>query len=108
VGGSLDLDPALRGQVTGGVLFLIVREAGVETGPPLAVQRIVPTSFPLRFQIGEDDSMTGDSLPEEVRVEARLDSDGDPSTRSPSDPRAGADPVSLGTSDLALVLRQES
>ena len=80
VGGSLDLDPALRGQVTG-VLFLIVREGGVEAGPPLAVQRIVPTSFPLRFEIGQDDSMTGDSLPEEVRVEARLDSDGDPSTR---------------------------
>jgi tetratricopeptide (TPR) repeat protein len=108
VGGSLDLDPALRGQLTRGVLFLIVREAGVEAGPPLAVQRIVPTSFPLRFEIGQDDSMTGDSLPEEVRVEVRLDSDGDPSTRSPSDPRAGADPVSLGTSDLALVLRQES
>jgi cytochrome c-type biogenesis protein CcmH len=108
VGGSLDLDPALRGQVTGGVLFVIVREAGVEAGPPLAVQRIVPTSFPLRFEIGQDDSMTGDSLPEEVRVEARLDSDGDPSTRPPTDPRAGADPVPLGTSDLALVLRRES
>jgi len=108
VGGSLDLDPALPGQIAGGVLFLIVREAGVEAGPPLAVQRIVPTSFPLRFEIGQDDSMTGDSLPEEVRVEARLDSDGDPSTRTPTDPRAGADPVPLGTSDLALVLRREN
>ena len=108
VGGSLDLDPALRGQLTAGVLFLMVREAGVEAGPPLAVQRMVPTSFPLRFEIGQDDSMTGDSLPDEVRVEARLDSDGDPSTRPPTDPRAVADPVALGTSDVALVLRGES
>ena len=108
VGGSLDLDPALRGQLTSGVLFLIVREAGVEAGPPLAVQRIVPTSFPLRFEIGQTDSMTGESLPEEVRVDARLDSDGDPSTRPPTDPRAGADSVPLGTRDLALVLRREN
>lgn len=106
VGGSLDLDPALRGQVPGGVLFLIVREAEVETGPPLAVQRIVPTSFPLRFEIGQGDSMTGDSLPEEVRVDARLDSDGDPTTRPPTDPTASADSVPLGTRDLALVLRR--
>ncbi len=106
VGGSLDLDPALRGQLPSGVLFLIVREAGVEAGPPLAVQRIVPTSFPLRFEIGQSDSMTGESLPEEVRVDARLDSDGDPSTRPPTDPRAVADSVPLGTRDLALVLRR--
>lgn len=106
VSGRLDLDPALGGQIAGGVLFLIVRAAGVEVGPPLAVQRLVPTSFPLPFRIGEADSMTGDPLPDEVLVEARLDSDGDPTTRPPSDPRAHADGVRIGTTDLRLILRR--
>jgi tetratricopeptide (TPR) repeat protein len=106
VSGIIDLDPALRGQVSGGVLFVIVREAGVEGGPPLAVQRLIPRSLPLRFAIGEDDSMTGDALPEEVLVEARLDADGDPATRPSTDPRAREDYVELGRSGLELVLQR--
>jgi cytochrome c-type biogenesis protein CcmH len=106
VSGLVDLDPALRGQVSSGVLFLIVREAGVEGGPPLAVQRLVPRSLPLRFEIGEDDSMTGEALPDELLLEARLDSDGDPSSRPATDPRAREDHVELGRSDLELVLRR--
>ena len=108
VGGRLDLDPALRGEVAGGVLFVVVREAGVETGPPLAVKRLVPSSFPVRFEIGEADSMTGEPLPDAVLVDARLDADGDPASRPPSDPRARVDSVALGTADLALVLRREN
>ena len=104
--GVIDLDPALRGQVSNGVLFLIVREAEVEGGPPLAVQRLLPESFPLRFEIGSADSMTGDSLPDELQVEARLDSDGDPSTRPATDPGAREDHVPLGSQDLQLVLRR--
>ena len=106
VSGRLDLDPALRGQVSSGVLFVIVREAGVESGPPLAAQRVIPTSFPLRFEIGEDDSMLGQPLPDQLLIEARLDSDGDPSTRPATDPRAREDQVELGRSDLELVLRR--
>ena len=105
VSGTVDLDTALGSQPPSGVLFLIVREAEVDSGPPLAVQRLVPQSFPLRFEIGEADSMTGDSLPDELQVEARLDSDGDPSTRPATDPGAREDLVPLGSQDLQLVLR---
>jgi len=108
VAGVLDLDPTLAAPARGGVLFLIVRGSGVQGGPPLAVQRLSPSSFPMRFAIGERDSMTGAPLPDSVRVEARLDGDGDPSTRPPTDPQATADPVAIGTSDLTLVLRAEN
>jgi tetratricopeptide (TPR) repeat protein len=106
VSGTVALDPALQGQVSSGVLFLILREAGLEGGPPVAVRRLVPRSLPLRFEIGEADSMTGDALPDEVRVEARLDSDGDPITRPETDPWASLDGVALGSRDLELVLRR--
>jgi tetratricopeptide (TPR) repeat protein len=106
VAGQIDLDPALRGRTAGGVLFLMVRAPGEEAGMPLAVERLTPTSFPLRFEIGEANSMTGQPLPDEVEIEARLDSDGNPMTHPPSDPSARADRVALGTSDLRLVLRQ--
>jgi len=102
IAGQIDLDPSLDGFV-GGVVFLLLRAPGVETGPPLAVQRLAPTSFPLRFAIGENDSMTGQPLPDRVRVEARLDSDGNPPPPPPL-----ADPVAVGTSDLRLVLRPGS
>jgi cytochrome c-type biogenesis protein CcmH len=104
--GRIELDPALQGRTAGGVIFLMVRAPGEEAGMPLAVERLTPTSFPLRFEIGEANSMTGQPLPDEVEVEARLDSDGNPMTRSPTDPSARADRVALGTSDLRLVLRQ--
>lgn len=106
VGGILDLDPALDGQLSG-VVFLILREAGEVEGAPLAVQRLTPRSFPVAFQIGEDDSMTGEPLPEAVLVEARLDTDGDPMTRPDTDPRARVHSVTLGTGDVSLVLGRE-
>jgi len=105
VEGVLELDPAL-GPLPGGVLFLMLREAGFGAGPPLAAKRIASPSFPMRFEIGEADSMTGDPLPAQLLVEARLDSDGDPTTRPPTDPRVREDFVKAGTADLRLVLRR--
>jgi cytochrome c-type biogenesis protein CcmH len=106
VAGQIELDPALQGRTAGGVLFLMVRAPGAEAGMPLAVERLTPTSFPLRFEIGDSNSMTGQPLPDQVQVEARLDSDGNPMTHPPTDPSARVDRVALGTSDLRLVLRQ--
>lgn len=104
--GQIELDPALEGRAAGGVVFLMLRAPGEEAGMPLAVERLTPTSFPLRFEIGEANSMTGQPLPDEVEIEARLDSDGNPMTHPPTDPSARADRVALGTSDLRLVLRE--
>jgi tetratricopeptide (TPR) repeat protein len=107
LGVEIDLDPALRGQLPAQtVLFVIVREAGVTKGPPRAVRRIAGASFPVRVTLGEADSMAGEPLPAEARVEARADSDGDPMTRLASDPAAFQDGVKAGVGSVRLILRR--
>ena len=66
----------------------------------------LPTGFPVFFEVGPQDSPRGERLPTRVLVEGRVDADGDPSTRSPSDPTGRLDEVSLGRFDLHLDLRR--
>jgi len=49
--------------------------------------------------------MMGQPLPARARVEARIDSDGDPLTRVPTDPSARLDGVAAGSTRLRLVLQ---
>ena len=84
VSGVIDLDPAARAAVRpGAIVFVMLRDA-VASGParPLAARRLPASSFPLAFEIGQGDVMAGGQIPDEVLVEARLDSDGDPITRA--------------------------
>jgi cytochrome c-type biogenesis protein CcmH len=105
--GVLELDASVAGQVpAGSLVFVTVRPVGVEGGPPVAVKRLTPPSFPARFAIGPGDSMMGGELPPKVRIEARVDPDGDPLTRSPSDPSARVDSVDSGAKDVRLVLHR--
>jgi hypothetical protein len=105
VSGVVELDAGLQGSVTPqAVLFVFVREAGFGAGPPVAARRIAAPSFPVRFEIGEGDAMMGQPFPDELLVEARLDSDGDPTTRPPSDPKTRLDDVKVGRTDVRLVL----
>lgn len=103
--GVIELPDALRAKVgPGALVFVTVREAGVTQGPPVAVKRMPASSFPLEFEIGPADSMMGQPLPARARVEARVDSDGDPLTRNASDPSARQDDVTPA-SRLRLVLQ---
>ena len=105
--GVVDIDPALAAEVPpGAIVFITVREAGFGAGPPMAAKRLVAGSFPVRFEITEADSMTGEPIPNEVLLEARVDSDGDPMTRSPRDPKARLDDVKAGSGDVRLVLKR--
>lgn len=104
VAGKLELDPTLEGKVpVGAVVFLTIRPAGSPGGPPVAAKRL-PASFPCVFEVGPADTMQGGPIPERLAVEARLDADGDASTREPSDPIARLDDVKAGTTGLRLVL----
>lgn len=104
---DVQLDPSLEGSLPPGtVLFVVVREAGVDKGPPRAVRRLVVSSFPVHLTLGESDSMAGEPLPAEARVEARADSDGDPMTRPASDPSASQDGVKAGGPAVRLVLHR--
>ena len=104
VSGTVDVDPSLRSKLSpGGVLFVFARAAGVSEGPPVAVKRL-PARFPAAFELSETDSMMGQPLPDRLLIEARLDEDGDPTTRSPSDPKARLDRVKVGRADVQLIL----
>lgn len=105
VRGTVHLDASVGGAVAqGAVVYVMVRPAGAAGGPPLAVKRLVASGFPLSFEIGSADSMTGDELPAEVLVEARLDDDGDAASKSPQDPQARQDRVKLGATGVQLIL----
>jgi cytochrome c-type biogenesis protein CcmH len=89
---TLDLDPAAKQR--SGIVFVIARNpAG---GPPVAVKRVVATSFPFNVELTDADSMMGQSFPASFRLEARLDADGDPLTKPSTDPAAMQDGVAPG------------
>jgi tetratricopeptide (TPR) repeat protein len=105
VSGVIDLDASARAAVRpGAIVFVMLRDASFGAGPPLAARRLPASSFPLAFEIGQGDVMAGGQIPDEVLVEARLDSDGDPITRPPSDPYGRQENVKIGTQGLRLVL----
>ena len=105
VSGVIDLDPSARAALRpGAIVFVMLRDASFGAGPPLAARRLPASSFPLAFEIGQGDVMAGGQVPDEVLVEARLDSDGDPITRPRSDPYGREENVKIGTRGLHLVL----
>jgi len=105
ISGTLDLAPSARGKAGhGGVLYLLLRSPGEDSGPPLAVKRLAVGAFPMPFSIGAANSMTGGDVPDVVLLEARIDADGDAATRSPDEPVGRLDGVRLGTRDVHLLL----
>jgi len=56
------------------------------------------SAFPLTFDVSAADSMMGQPLPPKMRLEARIDSDGDAMTKDPKDPVAVVDNVAAGSS----------
>jgi cytochrome c-type biogenesis protein CcmH len=77
--GTVDVDPALKRRIQPGMTLFVFARAADGGGPPLAVLRTQPTSWPVAFQL--DDSLA--MLPsrrlsafERVIVEARLSKSG--------------------------------
>jgi tetratricopeptide (TPR) repeat protein len=102
---TLDLSPQAKAKAgPNAVLFVFARAEGVTAGPPAAVKRIAAATFPMTFDLSAADSMMGQPLPPRVRLEARLDSDGNAMTKDPNDPVVVQDGVALGTS-VSLTLR---
>jgi tetratricopeptide (TPR) repeat protein len=78
------------------VIWLMARDAGVSAGPPLAVKRVPPGVFPMTVDFGAADSMMGQPLPAKMRIDARVDSHGNPMVHDPNDPAAAQDGVASG------------
>jgi tetratricopeptide (TPR) repeat protein len=89
------------------VLFVIARAAGQTSGPPTAVKRVIATGFPISVDLTAADSMMGQPLPAKMRIEARLDTDGNAMTKEPTDLTASKDGVASGDA-VALVLGNHS
>jgi len=109
------LGPPIRGTVTiapalverapkGAVLFLIARHGS--SGPPTAVKRIPNPTFPLEFELGPEDRMI-QAMPWSgpLQLTARLDSDGNATTRSPGDLQGAAPGLANpGDAQISIVL----
>jgi hypothetical protein len=113
VAGTITLDPARAADVkAGAALYIIVRrDAGEgQKGMLIASKRVDvtgPGMFPLTYDVGpENVMMGGNSLDGQVRVEARVDQDGDAISKSPGDvvgAKAGAVTVGApGAVDFVL------
>ena len=89
----------------GAILFVNLRiVAGA--GPPSAVKRVEAPRFPVHITLGSNDAMpglAGRPLPQSGFLSARLDADGNASTRDPSEPTAQAE-AAIGE-PVTLVLR---
>lgn len=97
---TLELAPSAQSRT--GVLYVMAK--GPSGGPPIAVKRMMVSSFPITFDLGSADSMMGQPLPDSFLLEARLDSDGDARTKPPGDPSASRQNVAPG-SVVKLALR---
>jgi cytochrome c-type biogenesis protein CcmH/NrfG len=88
-----------------GVLFIMVRPSERAAGPPIAAIRLDPRGLPGTFTITDRDMMMAGSWPETVWIDARLDTDGNPSTKEDTDLRSvSMGPFSAGTEDIRLEL----
>jgi cytochrome c-type biogenesis protein CcmH len=89
ISGTVSLADGLPAASDGAVLFIIARHG--EAGPPLAVKRIPAPSFPLDFTLGPEDRMI-QAMPfaGPLRITARLDADGNATTRDPGDLQGSA------------------
>lgn len=106
ISGTVEVAPELAAQVpANATLFLVVRIAGREGGPPLAVQRHASPSFPLQFVISENDSMVPNTpLVGDLTISARIDLDGNAATSTPGDLIGVVGPVQAGNTDLMLLI----
>ena len=106
--GVVSVSPELaEGLPVGAVLFIIARVGSA--GPPLAVRRVASPSFPLEFSIGPEDRMiAARPFAGEIQLSARLDQDGNATSRSPGDLQGSSVGVHApGASDIEIVLEEQ-
>ena len=108
IGGRISVDPKLRPKVDSqATLFIIARRADTIKGPPLAVKKIERPVFPLSYSLGpENVMMQGAPFAGHITLTARLDKDGNPTTRQPGDLTGDyqKNPAAVGSNNIDIVL----
>jgi len=106
--GTISLDPKLKGKAASqSVLFIVARSADSAAGPPLAVKKIAHPVFPLSYSLGPQDvMMPGAPFSGKVIISARLDRDGNPTTREAGDliGEYKKNPVETGSEKVDIVI----
>lgn len=112
--GTIQLADNLKGDVkAGAVIFIIVRrdEGEGKRGMMIAAKKLpVPDAkiFPLKYIVtGRDVMMAGTKLFGPVRVEARIDHDGDALSKNPGDIVGGPIAVPTGAKNADFTLSQK-
>jgi cytochrome c-type biogenesis protein CcmH len=110
ISGKITLDPKLKANVDNHeALFIIARAAGTAGGPPLAVKKVDHPTFPVSYTLGQENvMMQGIPFAASVAVIARLDKDGNPTTRQPGDLTGDykKNPVAVSSQNIDIVLDQ--
>jgi cytochrome c-type biogenesis protein CcmH len=108
VSGKITLDPKVKLTNRKATLFIIARPAGAGAGPPLAVKKIDQPVFPLSYVIGaENVMMQGTPFTGKINLTVRLDSDGNPTTRTAGDLVGHyQEPVDVGAKNVDIVIDQ--
>ena len=110
IGGRISIDPKLQANVDGqATLFIIARPFDAAKGPPLAVKKISRPVFPLSYSLGpENVMMQGVPFTGKVTITARLDKDGNPTTRQSGDITGdyNGNPAAVGAKNIDIVLDQ--
>ncbi|HVT44584.1 MAG TPA: hypothetical protein VMT00_09350 [Thermoanaerobaculia bacterium] len=105
VAGTIDIvRQATKRMPASGWIFVIIRADGADSAPAVAAKRYPLGSFPLPFEITEEDWMIGEGMPERVRIDARIDHDGDVATREAGAPSATINNVASGSREVKVVL----
>jgi cytochrome c-type biogenesis protein CcmH len=105
IAGQLRVADKIKDKVKDGdVIFIVVRSAD-QPGPPLAVRKIVASTFPMLFSIdGRDAMMAGTKMSGRVTVSVRVDKDGDAISKNPGDVTGVSAPVVPPTDKLVVTL----
>lgn len=110
ISGKITIDPKLKANVDSqATLFIIARPANAAKGPPMAVKKIDYPVFPLSYSLGpENVMMQGIPFTGSVAVIARLDKDGNPTTRQPGDLTGDykKNSVAVSSQNIDIVLDQ--
>jgi cytochrome c-type biogenesis protein CcmH len=107
--GKISIDPKLKGNVDSQATLFIIARADAAKGPPLAVKKIERPVFPFSYSLGpENVMMQGMPFTGRVTITARLDKDGNPTTRQPGDLTGDykKNPAAVGSKNIDIVLDQ--
>ncbi len=110
ISGRISIDPKLKTNVDDqATLFIIARPSAAAKGPPLAVKKIDRPVFPLSYSLGpENVMMQGVPFAGSITITARLDKDGNPTTRQSGDITGDykGNPAAVGAKNIDIVLDQ--